>query len=99
MPSYMRLEDAVLALATTVSTLGDLDRWGWISIVEKEGRRYLHGHHQSRANFALDRRRQLQLDPGQVDELLVREKPPYSGKKIAAIAASLQSRRANLREN
>jgi hypothetical protein len=99
MPCYARSEDAVLALATTVTTLEDLERGGWISIVEKDGRRYLHGQHQSRANFVVDLRLQLQLDAGQVNALLVREKPAYSGKKTADIVASFRSRRPNLREN
>lgn len=92
MPCYVRLEDAALALTTTVSALEDLARWGWISIVEKDGLRYLHGHQQSRAQFVFDLRRQYRLEPGQVTVLLGQVTPPYSNKKIVDMVDSLRTR-------
>jgi len=65
MPCFVRLEDAAIALMTTAGALEDLERCGWIPIVEKDGWRYLRGHHQSRAQFVLNLKRQIPLGPGQ----------------------------------
>ncbi len=99
MPCFVRLEDAAAALSTTVNTLEDLKRWGWIGIVEKDGQRYIHGSDQSRAGFVLAVRRHLALAPGQVTALLARERPPYSEKKVLEIAESFRTGTGNGERN
>jgi hypothetical protein len=91
MPGFVRLEDAALALATTIPPLEDLKSRGWIKIIEMDGRRYIKGHHQLRARFVLDLRRHLQLEPDRVTALLESEKPPYCRKRILDIVTSLRA--------
>ena len=99
MPCYARPEDAASALTTTVSTLEDLERWDWILIVDEDGRRYVPRHYKSLAQFVLNLRWQLQMEPGQVTALLPPEKLSYFYTKIDDIVASLRSRKPEIWEN
>ena len=72
---------------TPVDKLRELESFGWISIVEKNGVLYVPGHHEYKAKFILHLQQVRNLNSQQISRVLFVEQPPYSLKDIDRILA------------
>ncbi len=87
MPAYARVDGVVQRLNTTVEKFRELESFGWISIVEKNGVLYVPGHHEYKAKFILHLQQVRNLNSQQISRVLFVEQPPYSLKDIDRILA------------
>ena len=87
MPAYTRVDSVVQRLNTTVEKFRELEGFGWISIVEKNGVLYVPGHHEYKAKFILHLQQVRKLNSQQISRVLYVEEPPYSLKDVDRILA------------
>ena len=76
-PPYIPVNRAAQTLMITGEKLWELQRYGWIWIVEKNGTPCVPEHHVRKAQFILHLRLVLKLNPIQISRVLLAEKPPY----------------------
>jgi len=84
---YTRVDGAAERLNVTVEKLRDLESFGWISVVERNGVLYIPRRHEYKAKFILHLQQVRNLDPRQISRVLFAEEPPYSLKDIDRILA------------
>jgi DNA-binding transcriptional MerR regulator len=87
MPMYTPLHRVAERLSVTVDKLREWERFGWISVVERNGDIYIPGHHEYKAKFILHLLQVRKLNAHQVSRVLLAEKPPYSLADIDRILA------------
>ena len=87
MPVYTPVETVARRLNSTAEELDNLESFGWISTVEKNGIRYLPGHQEYKAKFVLHLLRIRKLTPQQISTVLIAEQPPYSLQDVDRILA------------
>src|SRR5260370_35435678 len=88
MPAYTRVDSVVQRLNTTIEKFRELESFGWISIVEKNGVLYVPGHHEYKAKFILHLQQVRNLNAQQISRVLFIEQPPYSLKEVDRILAA-----------
>jgi hypothetical protein len=71
---YIPVTRAAETLGITSEKLWELRRYGWISIMEKNGMPYVAEHDVYRAKFILHLRHILRLNPIQISRVLLAEK-------------------------
>ena len=91
MPAHIPIDNAAGRLNVTVEKLWELQGFGWISIVEKNGMHFLQGHHEYKAKFILHLQNVLKLTPQQISAVLLADNPPYSLKDVGRILAEVQA--------
>lgn len=77
MSPYILVTRAAETLRITAAKLRGLQRYGWISIVEKNGAPYVPEHHVYRAKFIFHLQHVMMLNPIQISRVRLAEKPPY----------------------
>ena len=87
MPMYTPVDRAAARLSVTVDKLRELESFGWISVVERNGVLYIPGHHEYKAKFILHLQQVRNLNSQQISRVLFIEQPPYSLKDIDRILA------------
>ena len=87
MPMYTPVDRAAERLSITVDKLRELESFGWISVVERNGVLYVPGHHEYKAKFILHLQRVRKLNSQQISRVLLAEEPPYSLDDIDRILA------------
>jgi hypothetical protein len=76
-PPYIPVTRAAETLMIPAEKLWELQRYGWISIVEKSGTPSVPEQQVYKAKFILHLRYVLKLNPIQISRVLLAEKPPY----------------------
>ena len=82
MPGYQQISVAATALSTSVETLVDFDRRGWIKTAEKNGMIFLAADQRYRARYILHLRNQKHLSDDQIELVLSIQRPPYSAAEV-----------------
>jgi len=77
-PPYVSIDCVAERLNVTAEKLWELQRVGWIWIVEKNGTPCIPERHEYKAKFILHLQQVLKLSPQQISTVLLVEKPPYS---------------------
>lgn len=75
----------------TAAKLWELQGFGWISIMEKNGMHFIRGDHEYKAKFILHLPQVLKLTPQQISTVLLIDEPPYSLKDVGRILAEVQA--------
>jgi hypothetical protein len=91
MPAHIPIDNVAVRLNVTPEKLWELQGFGWISIVEKNGLHFIPGHHQYKAKFILHLQNVLKLTPQQISAVLLVEEPPYSLRDVGRILAEAQA--------
>jgi hypothetical protein len=95
MPAHTPIDRAAKRLNVTAEKLWELQGFGWISIVEKNGMHFIRGHHRGhheyKAKFILHLQNVLKLTPQQISAVLLADEPPYSLKDVGRILAETQA--------
>ncbi len=91
MPAHIPIGRVAERLNVTAEKLWELQDFGWISIVEKNGMHFIRGHHEYKAKFILHLQEVLKLTPQQISTVLLAEEPPYSLKDVGRILAETQA--------
>ena len=78
MSAYIPLDRVAERLNVSAEKLWELQGFGWISIIEKNGLLFIPEHHEYKAKFILHLQQVLKLSPQQISTVLLVEKPPYS---------------------
>lgn len=89
MPAYSPVDRVAERLNVTPEQLWEMQRFGWISIVEKDGTPFIRGHQEYKAKFILHLQQTRKLTPEQISAVLVAEEPPYSLKDVDRILAEM----------
>lgn len=91
MPAYIPIDRVAERLNVTPEKLWELQGYGWISIVEKNGMHFIRGHHEYKAKFILHLQNALQLTTQQISAVLLADEPPYSLQDVGRILAETQA--------
>ena len=91
MPAHIPIDNVAERLNVTAEKLWELQGFGWISIVEKNGVHFIRGHHEYKAKFILHLQNVLKLTPQQISAVLLADEPPYSLKDVGRILAETQA--------
>jgi|ERR1035437_3983392 hypothetical protein len=91
MPAHTPIDRAAKRLNVTAEKLWELQGFGWISIVEKNGMHFIPGHHEYKAKFILHLQNVLKLTPHQISTVLLADAPPYSLKDVSRILAETKA--------
>ncbi len=98
MPMYTPVDRAAARLSVTVDKLRELESFGWISVVERNGVLYIPGHHEYKAKFILHLQQVRKLNSQQISRVLLAEEPPYSLADIDRILADEPGGQASAQE-
>ena len=90
MPAHIPIDNVAERLNVSPEKLWELQGFGWISIVEKNGMHFIRGHHEYKAKFILHLQNILKLTPQQISAVLADE-PPYSLKDVGRILAETRA--------
>ena len=82
MPGYQQVSVAATGLSTSVDTLVDFERKGWITTAEKNGMIYLAADQRYRARYILHLRNQKHLSDDEIELVLSVQRPPYSAAQV-----------------
>ena len=91
MSEHIPIDHVAVRLNVTPEKLWELQGFGWISIVEKNGMHFIRGHHEYKAKFILHLQDVLKLTPQQISLVLLADEPPYSLKDVDRILAETQA--------
>jgi hypothetical protein len=91
MPAHIPIDNVADRLNVSAEKLWELQGFGWISIVEKNGMHFIRGHHEYKAKFILHLQNVLNLTPQQISAVLEAGEPPYSLKDVGRILAEMQA--------
>jgi len=78
MSAYIPLDRVDERLNVSAEKLWELQGFGWISIIEKNGLLFIPEHHEYKAKFILRLQQVLRLTPPEISEVLLAEDLPYS---------------------
>ena len=76
---------AATSVQTTVETLIEFHRKGWIKTVEKNDTVYVAAAQRYRAKYILHLRNKMNLTDEQIQTVLSVQQPPYSAAQVEAI--------------
>jgi len=91
MPAHIPIDNVAERLNVTTEKLWELQSFGWISIVEKNGMHFIRGHHEYKAKFILHLQNVFKLTPQQISAVLLADEPPYSLKDVGRILTETQA--------
>jgi hypothetical protein len=88
---HIPIDSVAERLNVTAEKLWELQGFGWISIVEKNGMHFIQAHHEYKAKFILHLQNVLKLSPQQITAVLLADEPPYSLQDVSRILAETQA--------
>lgn len=91
MSEHIPIDRVAVRLNVTPEKLWELQGFGWISIVEKNGMHFIRGHQEYKAKFILHLEEVLKLNPQQISLVLLACEPPYSLKDVDRILAETRA--------
>ncbi len=89
--SYIPVDQVAEKLNVTTEKLWELQGFGWISIVTKNGIHFVPRPHEYKAKFIFHLQDVLHLTPQQISTVLLMDQPPYSLKDVSRILAEAEA--------
>lgn len=84
---YNPVDHVARKLNVTVERLLIMHAFGWISITEKNGTRFVRADHEYKAKFILHLQDVLKLTPQQISTVLLAQEPRYSLQDVPRVLA------------
>jgi hypothetical protein len=95
MSAYIPLDRVAERLNVSAEKLWEMQGFGWISIVEKNGRVFIPEHLEYKAKFILRLQQVLRFTPSEISEVLLAGDPSYSLSDASRILAESRTEEGN----